>query len=151
MAAAEPLVEASVAQLLNEVLGELREADRVVVAVEPESLRRTLFVPLMSVAQALRGLLDNALDATPDKSVHLRATVHDETLEVQVEDQGKGMAADVRERAFDPFFTTKEPGRGMGLGLFLARNVLQRLGGSIELLTATGEGTTVTVRLPMRA
>ena len=54
-------------------------------------------------------------------------------------------------RAGEPFFTTKPPGRGMGLGLFIARSVVEQLGGSLELDSRVGAGTTATVRLPLAA
>ena len=53
-------------------------------------------------------------------------------------------------RALDPFFTTKEPGEGMGLGLFLARSVAERLGGDLVLESTLGVGTVVHMRLPLR-
>jgi two-component system sensor histidine kinase RegB len=58
------------------------------------------------------------------------------------------MTADVLARIGDPFFTTKEPGRGMGLGIFLVRNFAARLGGSVNFESAPGKGTTVLLDLP---
>jgi two-component system sensor histidine kinase RegB len=66
-----------------------------------------------------------------------------------IDDAGKGMEDTVRERAIEPFFTTKEPGRGMGLGLFLAHTVAQRVDGRLELVSQPGRGTTATLRLPV--
>jgi two-component system sensor histidine kinase RegB len=54
----------------------------------------------------------------------------------------------VLARVGEPFFTTKEPGRGMGLGMFLARAVLERLGGSLTLSSAVGVGTRAVLTLP---
>ena len=65
-----------------------------------------------------------------------------------VHDSGSGMRADVLERAGEPFFTTKAPGQGMGLGLFLTRTVLARLGGTLELSSQPGRGTTAVLTLP---
>ena len=59
------------------------------------------------------------------------------------------MPANVLSRAGEPFFTTKEPGQGMGLGLFLTRAVIEQLGGSLQLQSVPGEGTTATLRLPV--
>jgi two-component system sensor histidine kinase RegB len=58
------------------------------------------------------------------------------------------MSADVLARAGHPFFTTKEPGKGLGLGLFLCRSVVERLGGSLELTSQPGHGTSAVVHLP---
>ena len=60
-----------------------------------------------------------------------------------------GMAPEVLARAGNPFFTTKEPGRGMGLGLFLARTVIERLGGRLEIESVVGRGTIVMIMLPL--
>ena len=56
------------------------------------------------------------------------------------------MPREVLERVGEPFFTTKPPGRGMGLGLFLARSVVERVGGSLRLDSNVGRGTTAIVR-----
>jgi two-component system, sensor histidine kinase RegB len=74
---------------------------------------------------------------------------HGETLRVIVRDTGAGMSAEVLQRAGEPFFTTKEPGRGMGLGLFLVRAFAERLGGT--LILESERGTAATLELPMNA
>jgi two-component system sensor histidine kinase RegB len=58
------------------------------------------------------------------------------------------MSDAVIRRAGEPFFTTKAPGEGMGLGLFLARLVAQKLGGSLELKSEPGQGTRAILALP---
>jgi PAS domain S-box-containing protein len=68
---------------------------------------------------------------------------------VTVADDGAGMAPEVLARAFEPFFTTKS-GKGIGLGLPIARGIVERHGGSITLHSEAGKGTTVIVSLPAR-
>jgi two-component system sensor histidine kinase RegB len=103
-----------------------------------------LEAPRAPLLQALEVLVQNAFDASPsDATVEL--TFDDERLEVR--DHGAGMDATTLERATEPFFTTKREGAGMGLGLFLARTTAEALGGSLELRSAPGEGTTATLRL----
>jgi two-component system sensor histidine kinase RegB len=58
------------------------------------------------------------------------------------------MDAPVLQRVFEPFFTTKAPGKGMGLGLYLARNVVSNLGGSLTLDSRPGSGTVARMLLP---
>jgi two-component system sensor histidine kinase RegB len=65
-----------------------------------------------------------------------------------IRDQGPGMPSEVLARAGEPFFTTKQPGQGMGLGLFLARSVIERLGGTLDIHSHPGEGTQAVVVLP---
>ena len=70
-------------------------------------------------------------------------------LVLTVSDNGDGMSPEVRRRAFEPFFSTKAPGHGTGLGLAVVWNVVEGLGGHIELRTAPGVGTTFAIYLPM--
>ncbi len=58
------------------------------------------------------------------------------------------MSDEALRRVGEPFFTTKEPGRGMGLGLFLTRSVVERLGGELRFKSTPGQGTIATVRIP---
>jgi signal transduction histidine kinase len=65
-----------------------------------------------------------------------------------VTDHGSGMDAETLRRATEPFFTTKDPGRGMGLGLFLVRLVADRNGGRLLVTSEPGQGTTAVLELP---
>jgi two-component system, NtrC family, sensor kinase len=69
-------------------------------------------------------------------------------VRVQVIDTGTGMKPEVKSQLFTPFFTTKRPGRGVGLGLYVARNLVTALGGTITVESELGRGTTVTIELP---
>jgi PAS domain S-box-containing protein len=70
-------------------------------------------------------------------------------VQVVVEDDGAGMEPEVARRAFEPFFTTR-PAAGIGLGLPIVRGIVERHGGRVELETAPGQGTRVTVSLPVK-
>jgi len=80
--------------------------------------------------------------------VIVTAHLDGEILSITIRDRGPGIPADVMARIGEPFFTTKAPGRGMGLGLFLARAVIEGVGGSMEIDSTPGGGTQVRVRLP---
>jgi CheY-like chemotaxis protein len=69
-------------------------------------------------------------------------------VSVVVSDTGVGMDAETLAKVFDPFFTTKEAGRGTGLGLYMAYRVIERHGGTIDITSRKGEGTTVEIVLP---
>jgi PAS domain S-box-containing protein len=69
--------------------------------------------------------------------------------QIAVADDGCGMSLEVAERVFDPFFTTKDVGSGTGQGLTVARSIVERHGGTIELDTEPGKGTTFRVKLPL--
>ena len=101
-----------------------------------------------SVALALRNLTKNAIEATPaDGVVTITCTVRDRVLTLAVRDDGAGIPAHVLERVGEPFYTTRPTGRGMGLGVFLARTVAERLGGTL-LLDSTTRGTTASLTVP---
>lgn len=136
--------------LLAETLVEVVQAERVCVETDPDVRGLTLFVPRTALTMALRSVLSNALDASGrDQPVHLSAERDGDDLLLAVRDEGTGMDPEHVRRAADPFFTTKEPGRGMGLGLFLTRSVVERLGGELGLESSPGRGTTVSLRLPL--
>jgi signal transduction histidine kinase len=104
------------------------------------------------LSQALHAVITNAVQAVEPMGaaglveVATRQVEHE--VRVIVRDNGAGIAPDVLPRIFDPFFTTRPVGKGTGLGLTVARDVLQAHGGSIEIDSAPGAGTTVTMRIP---
>ena len=113
----------------------------------PAGEKTKSFEPLM---QTLTALVKNAFDASQDGAL-VDVSVHDQggQLLIEVLDRGVGMDSDTLSKAGEPFFTTKEPGRGMGLGLFLARTYAESLGGKLEVDSALGRGTKATLALPL--
>lgn len=69
-------------------------------------------------------------------------------VRVEIEDTGRGIPADLLPQVFEPFFTTKPPGKGAGLGLFIAEGIMGAHGGRIEMHSTEGKGTVVRVHLP---
>ena len=98
--------------------------------------------------ETLLNLVLNALDAMPNGG---RLTITTATsgswVTCAVTDTGAGMSDDLRRRALEPFFTTKGP-QGMGLGLSVAHGIVQRHRGELEIESAPGRGTSVTIRMP---
>jgi signal transduction histidine kinase len=100
--------------------------------------------------QVWANLLDNAIDAAPGGRVRVTAAREDDRIVVSVIDNGPGIPPDVMQRIFDPFFTTKPVGQGTGLGLDIARRIVQRHKG--ELAASSGpSGTEFRVSLPLSA
>ncbi len=126
-----------------EVETDLTPADRPgpLVAIDPGELREILL-----------NVLFNAADAMPQGGrIHVRTRpARGGTAELVVSDTGHGMSAEVQARIFEPFFTTKGP-RGSGLGLAVTYSIVARLGGQIDVESAPGRGTTLTIRLPLAA
>jgi signal transduction histidine kinase len=98
--------------------------------------------------QVWANLVDNAIDATPGGHVKIDACAADGKVVVRVTDDGPGIPADVASRIFDPFYTTKPIGEGTGLGLDIARRIVQRHRGAIDLNTGPN-GTEFRVTLPI--
>ena len=69
-------------------------------------------------------------------------------LVIELRDNGCGIDGKMLARIFDPFYTTKPEGKGTGLGLYVSRNLIERLGGHIEVESELGKGSTLRVILP---
>jgi two-component system sensor histidine kinase RegB len=148
--AGEGFSQLTIGELVAGALNGLPGREAVKVAIEQDARGRHMLLPPHAVTRALCDVLENAQQAIASGGeVALRAAVQAEHCRIEVKDSGVGMSAEVLARAGEPFFTTKEPGQGMGLGLFVTRAVLERLGGKLELASAQGEGTSVVLTLPL--
>jgi PAS domain S-box-containing protein len=151
---------------LNESIGEMTPLIRRVV---PESVElRTNLDPNLDRIEADRGQIDqvlmnlamNAGDAMPGSGIleigSSNRTVEHATEELPagdyvcltIADNGTGMDEEVLNRAFEPFFTTKGRGSGTGLGLATVYGIVRRSGGSIDIQSEIGRGTTFRIHLP---
>ncbi len=103
--------------------------------------------------QVFLNLLINALDAVAEADregeIKILGRVEGAELVVSISDNGIGMSEEQISQAFDFFYTTKEVGEGTGLGLSISHNVIQNHGGRIEIKSTPGEGTTMSVVLPL--
>lgn len=114
-------------------------------------------IPLMDcspneINQCLLHTLKNAIDAVENNGKIRITTSYDkreEQIIVRIVDNGKGMPPEVLRQAFHPFFTTKAPGSGTGIGLSLTERIIKHHGGKINISSKEGEGTTVTMLLPV--
>ena len=148
----ENVAACTISELLDEALVGIRESPAVHRDIPAELARTALRLPPRAVSQALRSLITNAQDASPATAAVVVAVRCDaSTLELAIRDRGAGMPSEILERIGEPFFTTKPPGRGLGLGLFLARAVIEAVGGTLEINSTTGAGTEVLVALPTDA
>lgn len=136
------LAEVTVEQLIEAALSGMPARERVQLAIDAPTRGLALRLPAHAVTQALRCLLHNALQAVADGGdVSVRVEESAARVIIEVRDTGRGMTQAVLARAGEPFFTTKEPGQGMGLGLFVSRATLERVGGQLELDSTPGRGT----------
>jgi signal transduction histidine kinase len=98
------------------------------------------------LSQALLNLLKNAVEASPSAPVRVEGRRTKKRIEIRVRDEGPGIPPDALVRIFEPFFTTKD--KGMGVGLFLARKIIEAHGGTLDARSKEGEGTEVRAELP---
>jgi len=108
------------------------------------------------LGQVFLNLVVNAAQAMPEGQANqheIRLHTHAEgnRVVVEVRDSGAGIKAEHLEHLFDPFFTTKPVGVGTGLGLFICKNIVTSLGGTISVKSEVAKGTVFTVSLPVSA
>ncbi|HEY2899200.1 MAG TPA: ATP-binding protein [Polyangia bacterium] len=146
----ESFVASAVGTLLSRSLEGLSGAAQIQTAIDPRLSEIKLRVPERALTEAIRGVLKNAQDASPS-GASPRVTVRrvDDVVQFVVADRGPGIAPEILRRIGEPFFTTKPPGQGMGLGVFLARTVVERLGGELQLRSEAGAGTVATIAVPI--
>jgi len=118
-----------------------------------------------SLEEVVLNLLNNARDAVEERfareEIDTYARVMVRTglegadagakVNIEVEDNGVGIPEELIDRVFDPFFTTKEPDKGTGLGMAICKAIVEDFDGSLQLQSVVGEGTTISVLLPVEA
>jgi len=155
---------------LNDVLSELQILLRRLVGASIDldfKHGRDLWLTMVDLnqfEQVIINLVVNARDAMPDGGkIHVRTknmtaddckTYHEIALTpadyvvIEVEDNGHGIPADVKDKIFEPFFTTKEVGKGTGLGLSMVYGIVKQTGGWIFCDSEPGRGATFRIFLP---
>jgi PAS domain S-box-containing protein len=140
-----------VAAMLHSLAGMLKRTldQRVRIGVDAQDAVPHVQADPSQLESALLNIAINARDAMPEGgTLSFSAHADGDSVAIAVGDSGSGMSDEVRERAFEPFFTTKAKGRGTGLGLSTVYGFVNQSKGTVELDSAPGRGTTVTMRLP---
>ncbi len=139
-----------VRDLLVQVLEQFPESQRAQLKIEFANEELDAVLPARATVQSLAAPIQNALDATSEeRPIVISARGTEDGLSIVVQDRGHGIPANVLRRIAEPFFTTKEPGKGMRLETFLVGTFAERLGGRVLFNSTPGEGTTVTLELPI--
>jgi len=140
-----------VCRVIEEVAGLLQETldPRIRVVIRCEDDLPLVVGDETQIHQVILNVCLNARDAMENRGTLLLGveSVGDE-VRIRVSDTGPGMSPGTLEKVFDPFYTTKSGGHGSGLGLYMAYRIVERHGGSIDIDSTPGRGTTVEILLP---
>jgi len=157
LAAASHACEAPVAIDVHALIARLGADD---VAAELGAARSIVRSDPRFLEEALAGLIGNARDASPDRraptittrnasGTEVRAEHDRDYLVIAITDTGEGMSDETRNQAFELFFSTREQDANRGIGLAQVKDTARRAGGVASIESRAGEGTTVTLAIPL--
>jgi len=146
--AGEHFESITVGELVEAIVYDFRKDTGKVVTIKNEIPDLNLTIPVKSIMRSFKGILKNSYDADSGAIIRVLCKKREKAIVLTVEDNGPGMNEMTIQRALDPFFTTKTSGKGMGLGLFLAKSVMEQLGGEILISSVQGRETRVSLVLP---
>ena len=96
-------------------------------------------------------LISNAIDAIPNEgTVTIDSNVNEKSITFYIRDSGTGIRKEILDKIYDPFYTTKEVGKGTGLGLYIVKNEVEKLGGIVEVETEINKGSTFKITIPIK-
>ncbi len=145
------LLEVDLVALAKTAIEEAREAAKAQstsLKLTTRSGAETVSADANHILLAIRALLDNALESLVQGG---EIEVSVEQSSIAVRDTGPGMTEEIRRHCLDPFFSGREAGRGLGFGLPKCWAIMQQHGGTIEVESELGEGTSVTLKFPVHS
>jgi signal transduction histidine kinase len=148
------LAEVHLAELIKETIRlfhkEIQDRKIEVIQEEAKGLE-SIWTDPDQLRQVLINLLSNAIHAIAGQGrITIQVETDDGGATISVGDTGTGIPKESREKIFEPFFSTKSPGEGTGLGLFVTREIVEKLGGDISVDSRVGHGSRFTVRIPAK-
>src|SRR3989442_14789623 len=141
------LVDVDAADLLNEVLTsfEIPPTIKVITDIQPGT---NIKADRSLLRRALTNIITNALQAMPDGGrLSIKVQRGEKTVQIKVIDSGEGVKPDVAAKIFNPLFTTRA--KGTGLGLPIAKRLVEAHEGNIKLTSEAGKGTSILIELPL--
>jgi signal transduction histidine kinase len=116
-----------------------------------DPLLETIWSDAYQLRQVFINLLTNAIHTIGSKgTITLALKNAGDHTTFTVSDTGQGIPGENLEKIFEPFFSTKSPGEGTGLGLFVTRGIVEKLGGTVEVESKIGQGASFCIRLPKK-
>ncbi|TSA45310.1 sensor histidine kinase, partial [bacterium] len=145
-------INQSIEQAMENLNTQNEEGDKSVQFIKEFNQLPPLECYISEINQCLLHTMNNALDAVQNSGTIRLLTSYDENekqIIIKIIDNGTGMSEEILKQAFTPFFTTKPVGSGTGIGLTITERIVRRHGGKIHLASKSGEGTTVTISMPV--
>ncbi len=141
-------------RLIDDVLGGFKrhalEVENITIEKQYEANLPDIIADHDQIRQVLLNLINNAGDAISASGTITISTASDgQNVRVTITDTGRGMTTEQMKKIFKPFYTTKAAGKGTGLGLSVSRGIVTSMGGSIEVQSMPGAGSSFTVILPI--
>jgi len=141
-------------QVLDEVMAGLKEREFKVADIKIKRNYDPGLPEIMldhdQILQVFLNLVNNAGDSISGPGKITITTIRNaQDIQITIQDTGKGMSAVQLNKIFNPFFTTKEVGKGTGLGLSVSLNIIESLGGMIDVQSLEGTGSSFTISLPI--
>jgi len=125
------------------------EEDLPMISANPFSLEEVIINLLINARDATEENLNSGSQTNPRVilDTFLKEVDSKKYVKIRVADNGVGIPEDILDKVFDPFFTTKGPDKGTGLGLSISKSIIEQFGGTIDIQSTDGEGTTVIISL----
>ncbi|MFZ7090606.1 sensor histidine kinase [Primorskyibacter sp. 2E233] len=148
--------EVDVTDMLNLCLPTIRARlsgdQKIDIDLSPSNLPK-VFIDVQQFCSVIISLIDNAVQAMDARGVITLTLMPSYALgelgvSIELRDSGKGISPEILPMVFEPYFTTKPKGQGSGLGLAMARGIVEQSGGRMEIDSQVGLGTTVRIYLP---
>lgn len=137
-----------IGDLVSMVIKETRIPEGVSVETDLGHGFNALNVDASRLRRAIGNIVNNAIEAMPNGgTLHVKVANEKNALTVSISDTGVGIPEQARTLVFKPFYTTKP--RGLGLGLFYSKDIIEAHGGKIRYNSTPGKGTTFTIELPL--
>ena len=147
----EQLTQVNINDLLDRALHTVKQAHETSsldISTNYQSLPSIKVNP-QEFSQSLTNIITNAVQAMEGRGkLDMTTALKENVIHITIEDTGPGIPRSQLSKIFDPFFTTKQQGMGAGLGLTIARRIIQKYGGQIQINSQEGKGTTCQITFP---
>ncbi len=142
---------AEVNTLLDDALLSLKDKIHPGITVTKHYARNKFQVRDIGLSRVFVNIIKNAVEAMPEKgTLDISTSLNDSNLEICFKDSGPGIPSDIQHSIFEPFFTTKGKEQGMGLGLAICKEIVDRYDGKINVASCFGRGSEFRIEIPKK-